>query len=708
MRAIEKVLCALPAAIAVAMTIGFPRVRASADEPTAAGVNPTTLRTATVARGPLVITVNATGTLEPEETVDVGAQVTGVIKNLGLDPRGRADPRYQGKPIDFGSPVEKGSLLAQIDDTLYAVAVEQARAGCMRAEAELAQVKAQVALAAAQWQRAREQFKSKSIVAADFEVARLQYNMIQTSLGVAEASVAQSKAALKLAEINLDLTHIRSPIEGTIIACRCDAGQTVAAGVEAPGLFLIATDLRKLQVWASVNEADIAQIRAGQPVRFTADAYPREVFQGKVAQVRLNAAMVQNVVTYTVLVAIDNAKEKLLPYMTANVKFEVERRQDALLVPNAALHWRPQPQWIVPDVREKTSSAAQKSGGREDRRGEKTPQPQRGLLWVREGNFVRPIAVQIGLSDGAMTEIVAGDVKEGMEIIVGGGITMTDAGQGAMTSQAAMQRAIASMGANQLIVLPGTPGRSAVNVGFGNVTTLTPQDADDIARRCPAVSHVAPVVRARARIVFGNRNWVPYLINGTTPSFLAVRDWEDLAEGAAFTDADVRNANKVCLIGETLKRELFQGESPVGEMVRIQNIAFEVVGVLSRKGANVMGLDQDDIVLAPWTTIKYRVLGDSRGDAGQFASSGSSTAVSGPSGLYPTFAATQAVDKPQPLRLAYVDQIYAQAASAEQIPQAEEQITELLRQRHHIRPGQDDDFNIRDMTELMKVLVPRR
>src|SRR6516164_3937575 len=202
----------------------------------------------------------------------------------------------------------------------------------------------------------------------------------------------------------------------------------------------------------------------------------------------------------------------------------------------------------------------------------------------------------------------------GIVIGVAAVIAMMEIGQG---SSAAIQKTIESMGANILMVLPGTASSGGVRFGSGSVTTLTPQDAEAILRDCPAVDGVAPVVRARTQVIYGNRNWVPVFIYGTTPAFLDVRDWRELDEGEAFTDRDVRNGSKVCLLGATLVRELFQNESPVGKEVRVQNVAFRVVGVLSRKGANMMGMDQDDILLAPWTTIKYRVSGVSASTANQ-------------------------------------------------------------------------------------------
>src|SRR5437588_44902 len=196
-------------------------------------------------------------------------------------------------------------------------------------------------------------------------------------------------------------------------------------------------------------------------------------------------------------------------------------------------------------------------------------------------------------------------------------IAMMEIGKGSST---AVQQTIASMGANNLLIQPGTASSGGVSFGSGSIVTLTPQDADAIARECrPAVTAVAPLVRARTQVVYGNRNWVPTYIYGTTPSFLEVRDWEQMDEGESFTDRDVLGGTKVCLLGQTLVRELFQGESPVGKEVRVQNVSFRVVGVLSRKGANMMGLDQDDILVAPWTTIKYRVAGVSATTANQSA-----------------------------------------------------------------------------------------
>jgi ABC-type antimicrobial peptide transport system permease subunit len=301
----------------------------------------------------------------------------------------------------------------------------------------------------------------------------------------------------------------------------------------------------------------------------------------------------------------------------------------------------------------------------------------------------------------------------GIVIGVAAVIAMMEIGQGSST---AVKQTIASMGADMLLVQPGTASSGGVTFGSGSVITLTPDDAEAILRECPAVSDSAPVVRARTQVVYGNRNWVPLYIYGTTPAFLNVRDWQTLDAGDAFTDRDVRNGSKVCLIGQTLVRELFNGQSPIDKEVRLHNVEFKVVGVLAPKGANMMGWDQDDVVIAPWTTLKYRVsnstLTNTNQSAAAAASSGISTSVNTLSNLYPAAAgslyatpsAAQQADTPLPVRFSNVDTIMAAAGSAEETHDAVEQITQLLRQRHRIKNGESDDFQVRDMTEISNAL----
>ncbi len=302
----------------------------------------------------------------------------------------------------------------------------------------------------------------------------------------------------------------------------------------------------------------------------------------------------------------------------------------------------------------------------------------------------------------------------GVIIGVGAVIAMMEIGQG---SKAALQKTIASMGANVLLVQSGAASNGGVSYGSGSVLTLKPQDADEILLQCPAVTDVAPVVRSgRAQLVYLNRNYPPSSMYGTTPAYLIVRDWEELEEGEMFSDRDVSKAAQVCVVGETIKREVFMGESPVGKDIRIQNVSLRVIGVLSRKGANMLGMDQDDIVVAPWTTVKYRISGSSSANQTVAAAAASSSATSetvnsldnlypGGPALYPVPSATEAADRPQPVRFTSVEQIMVKAASTEEIPDAIAEITSLLHERHHIREGQADDFNIRDMTELTNTMA---
>jgi macrolide transport system ATP-binding/permease protein len=333
-----------------------------------------------------------------------------------------------------------------------------------------------------------------------------------------------------------------------------------------------------------------------------------------------------------------------------------------------------------------------------------------GWAWLRVQWMVRTAlnGLRRNVMRAALTTL-------GIIIGVAAVIAMMEIGRGSAT---AIQQTIASMGANILLVRAGTASSGGVSFGAGSIMTLTPQDGEAILEECPAVRATAPVVRARTQVIYGNRNWVPTFIYGTTPAFLQVREW-DLAEGEPITNREVRNASKVCLLGQTLVRELFQGESPVGKEVRVQNVSFKVVGVLNAKGANMMGMDQDDVLVAPWTTIKFRVVGSSATTANQSAATTASSSSSSTTqtvntlnqiypntqnSLYPAPSATQAADTPQPVRFINVDEILTAARSTQEIPVAVKQITQLLRERHRIRPGEPEDFNIRDMTEMTRAL----
>lgn len=405
-----------------------------------ANQKPTTrFKTAEVERGDLLITVGATGIIQPEEVVDIGAQVVGRISKLGEDPRGETDPKYKGKAVDFCSPVKKGMVLAVIDPAVYQAQFNQAEAAVTRAKADLLQMEARLAQTEAEWVRAQKLRDLKvdkisptgvqtsrdsrlpiiAISDADFILARANYEIAKSNVEVGKATVLQQESTLELARTNLGYTVIPSPVDGTIIERRVNIGQTVVSSMNAPSLFLIAEDLRRMEVWASVNEADIGRLKEGMPVHFTVDAFPNDVFEGVVSQIRLNAQMTQNVVVYTVVVSAANPDLKLLPYLTADVKFEVEQHQDVLLVPNTALRYEPRPDQILGTVAE----AAEKTGPpvRKQRAGddEDNAASDVGTVWVRKGELLAPLQVRVVATDGVLTAITGEQVKEGLAVVVG-------------------------------------------------------------------------------------------------------------------------------------------------------------------------------------------------------------------------------------------------------------------------------------------------
>jgi HlyD family secretion protein len=373
------------------------------------------LRTAPVRRGDLLLTVSASGTLEPEEVVDVGAQIAGEIESFGKDPR---DP---SRPISYGSPVEEGTVLAHLDDALFKARVDQARASLGKSEADVVQARAKLQQSERDFERARKLRLRDQVSAQDYDTAQAAYEMARASLALAESSVALAQANLEEASVNLGYTTIRSPVRGVILDRRVNIGQTVVASLNAPSLFLIAKDLSRMEIWASVNETDVGQIHVGQPVRFSVAAFPHETFHGKVAQLRLNASMSQSVVTYTVVVAVDNSGGKLLPYLTARVQFEVEEQKGVLLVPNAALRWEPPLTQVVPELRE--AVGAERRIRRKAPMKASTRSGRPATLWVREGEFVRPLEVVAGISDGVDTVVQSvrpeGALAEGVEVVLG-------------------------------------------------------------------------------------------------------------------------------------------------------------------------------------------------------------------------------------------------------------------------------------------------
>ena len=305
--------------LAVGVTAyGYYALRASEAVPT--------VRTVPVSRGDIVDTVGATGTLEAVTTVQVGSQVSGAIAALYAD---------------YNSIVRAGEVIARLDPPLFETQVAQARASLARAEADVERWIVTVEDAKRTLTRARDLADRDLIPTSELEAADVALRAAEAQLKSVLAQVSQAEASLHQAEVNLGHTVITAPIDGIVISRSVDIGQTVAATISAPELFLLAADLSKMRVLASLDESDVERIQPGQQATFQVDAYPTEVFEGTVSQVRLQPVVVQNVVTYTTVIDVSNADLRLKPGMTATVTIEVARRNDMVRIPNAALRFRP-------------------------------------------------------------------------------------------------------------------------------------------------------------------------------------------------------------------------------------------------------------------------------------------------------------------------------------------------------------------------------
>jgi HlyD family secretion protein len=364
------------AAIVIAsLTIGtYTYARGTVDDPT--------IVTRPVSRGDIVQTVTATGTLEAVTTVEVGSQVSGTVEAL---------------QADFNSIVRKGQIIARLDASLYDTQVQQARANLVRSQSDAEQLQVAAADADSKLQRARELSEKSLISSADLDAADVAKRSADAQVRSAQAGVTQSQAALDQTEVNLSKTIIAAPIDGIVVARNVDIGQTVAASMQAPTLFVIAADLSKMRLSASIDESDVGAIQTGQAASFRVGAYPDQLFSGTVLQLRLNPVVAQNVVTYAAVIDVPNAELKLKPGMTATVTIEIERRSNVLRVPNAALRFRPAGQ-------------------------ARTPSPQ---VWTESNGVFSPVIVQTGLSDGANTELLAGTLPEGTLLVTGTGTATT-------------------------------------------------------------------------------------------------------------------------------------------------------------------------------------------------------------------------------------------------------------------------------------------
>ena len=427
----KKVLYAVVAVIVLG-TAGYLFIRGNSDDEIK-------YRTEKVSRGDVTVQVRATGTINPVQTVQVGSQVSGTVSRI---------------LADFNSEVKKGQVIAEIDSTFLYASVKEAQANRERNQAQLNEAKRTL-------DRAQELFKKDLISQADLDAATTGYESAQAQLN-------QSDAALDRVRVNLRYAIIRAPIDGVVISRDVDVGQTVAASLQTPKLFSIANDLKSMRVEASVDEADIGQIKEGQMVTFTVDSYPNDEFQGTVTQVRLAPVTVQNVVTYTVIIDVPNPDLKLRPGMTATVSILIEKREGAMRIPTLALRFQPPPE-VADKFSEKKSQGdtavargeqgQEQKGDGEGRRmgdgqrrrmgdgergrmgdGERRAdgmmgsdrremwkqmrqgggQSQMARVWILDNTKnLKPVSVRTGLNDNRYVEVVGGDLKEGDEIVIG-------------------------------------------------------------------------------------------------------------------------------------------------------------------------------------------------------------------------------------------------------------------------------------------------
>src|SRR5450432_1306987 len=397
---------------------------------------PVEFDTANVDRGKIIARVTATGTLSALVTVQVGSQVSGTIQKL---------------LVDFNSPVKKGQLIAKIDPQLIAASLEQARANFEAAQGNLLKAEAQERDAGRQFERSRDLLDRKLIAQADFDTTQANLEVAKGASAAARGTLAQAKAALFQAQVNLNMTSIVSPTDGTVISRSVDVGQTVAASLAAPTLFVIAKDLREMQVDTSVAEADVGKLSTAMAATFTVDAFPGEHFRGKVRQIRNAPTTLQNVVTYDAVIDVANPDLKLRPGMTANITFIAAERDGVVRVPNAALRFRPTPEIFsalgipVPaGVRDAGNRAGGPAGGgpgagggahsggaapgggagpggpggaRPHGAGHGDAPTDRRSVWALRDGKPQMVPLRIGLSDGNMTEMLEGELREGEAVI---------------------------------------------------------------------------------------------------------------------------------------------------------------------------------------------------------------------------------------------------------------------------------------------------
>lgn len=322
--------------------------------------------------------VTAIGNVSAVTTVEVGTQVSGTIREI-----------Y----VDYNSIVNKGQIIALIDPTTFEAQVEQAKANLMQAKAGLQRAQATLADAKRNLDRQKMLWERDLIARSDLDSAQTNYDLAVAGVSEADANVLQAQASLKKVETDLGYTRIYSPVDGIVVSRDVDVGQTVAASFQTPTLFTIAQDLTKMQIETNVDEADIGEVKEGLSVTFTVDAYPNAIFSGRIKQVRIASSVVENVVTYPVIIDVSNPDLMLKPGMTANVTIITDKKENVLAVPSAAFRYRP------------SAYEGELLRGR--------------VLWVLEEGRPLPVQVETGITDGAYVEIKSDDLKEGDRVIIG-------------------------------------------------------------------------------------------------------------------------------------------------------------------------------------------------------------------------------------------------------------------------------------------------
>jgi len=359
---------------------------------------PTQLTFDNVSRGDVVVTVEATGTLQPLDTVQVGTQVSGTIATIGTD---------------FNQIVKRGQVLATLDPAIYQSQIDQAKANVIRLQSEVERAQVQYEDAALKLKRAEQLAAEQLLAQQEVDTARSTARVAQTGLTGARAQLNQAQAALTQANVNLSHTVIKAPADGIVLNRAVEAGQTVSAGLQAPTLFVIARDLKRLELQARVDESDVGGVKPGAPVTFTVDAYPRREFTGKVRLVQLQPQTVQNVVTYTTVIDVPNDDELLKPGMTSTVSIQIDRADDTLRVPTAALRFTPSEE-VLKEFPAATPGTVGTPGTTE------TERPRRAAaVWQLVDGRLHRIPVRVGVSDGTQVAIMGNGLTEGASIVTG-------------------------------------------------------------------------------------------------------------------------------------------------------------------------------------------------------------------------------------------------------------------------------------------------